>query len=176
MIIHFATCDRKRALNYLQEVYPSHSITDEPHSAKPLLDLVEKDIVRIEDPTTYGKTIKVIPGENWKEEFRLQAVSACEVFHNPIKEKILARVDEEPAESVCPRCEGTGRYRRFGFPEKDCSLCNGTGLMSEAVKGPTTAEIEELFNKHASYGWSGDAAAVGPDEFAAAIREFKGTA
>lgn len=27
----------------------------------------------------------------------------------------------------CPRCEGTGRYRRFGCEEKPCSLCDGTG-------------------------------------------------
>lgn len=27
----------------------------------------------------------------------------------------------------CPRCEGTGRYQRFGCPEKDCSVCDGKG-------------------------------------------------
>lgn len=41
--------------------------------------------------------------------------------------------------SRCPRCEGTGTYRKFPDLAPDafwsCSLCNGTGLMSEAIKG-----------------------------------------
>jgi len=35
----------------------------------------------------------------------------------------------------CPRCEGTGRYRRYGEPPNTpCWLCRGTGLMSVSVK------------------------------------------
>lgn len=28
---------------------------------------------------------------------------------------------------TCPRCEGTGKYQRLGFPANDCALCNGSG-------------------------------------------------
>jgi len=83
MRIEFATCDRKRALEYLQKVYPSKEITDTPDSAGPLLDFVEKDIVRIQDPFMYGMTIKVIPGNKWEEsdEIRNLIVKACEIIH-----------------------------------------------------------------------------------------------
>lgn len=37
--------------------------------------------------------------------------------------------------SVCPRCEGTGRYQRGPFDgDKPCAICNGTGLMDVAVE------------------------------------------
>ena len=81
MNIEFATCDRRRALGYIQRVYPSKTITDTPESAGPLLDLVEKDIVRIQDPEMYGTRISVSPNAtNWKEEHREQVVSACKLF------------------------------------------------------------------------------------------------
>lgn len=42
----FATCDRKRALDFLQRVYPSRTIVDEPGTkAAALLDLVSKDVI-----------------------------------------------------------------------------------------------------------------------------------
>lgn len=41
--------------------------------------------------------------------------------------------------SKCPRCNGRGRvFHCLGTMAADCSLCNGTGLMSEATKGPMT--------------------------------------
>lgn len=80
MIINFATCDRKRALEFIQKVYPSKTITDTPESAGPLLDFVEKDIVRIQDPIMYGNRIEVIPSKNWDEGMRDLVVKACKVF------------------------------------------------------------------------------------------------
>lgn len=50
MKFQFATCDRKRALKFLQKFYPSRDLHDTPDSAGPLLDLVEKDVIRIPDP------------------------------------------------------------------------------------------------------------------------------
>ena len=77
----FATCDRNRALGFLQEVYPSRKIEDTPESAGPLLDFVEQDVVRIQDPMMYGKRIQVVPGTNWEEVTRDQVTKACSLFH-----------------------------------------------------------------------------------------------
>lgn len=84
MGIYFATCERKRALEFIKKVYPGRTITDTPDSAGQLLDFVEKDIVRIQDPMMHGNKIEVIPGKNWNEdpETRKKIVSACEIFHN----------------------------------------------------------------------------------------------
>ena len=81
MNIEFATCERSRALGFIKQVYPSKIITDTPDCAGPLLDLVEKDIVRIQDPFMYGSQIAVSPNaNNWKEEYRDKVISACKLF------------------------------------------------------------------------------------------------
>lgn len=81
MNIEFATCERKRALEFISRVYPSKKITDTPDCAGPLLDLVEKDIVRIQDPMMYGNQIAISPNaKNWKEEYREQVVKAAMLF------------------------------------------------------------------------------------------------
>ena len=81
MNIEFATCERDRALSYIQRVYPSSVITDSPDSAGPLLDLVERDIVRIQDPAMYGNTIEVSPNaKNWDEKYRDEVIAACKIF------------------------------------------------------------------------------------------------
>jgi len=81
MNIQFATCCRKSAMEYIQKVYPSREITDTPNSAGPLLDFVEKDIVRIQDPRMYGPNIQVIPAKNWDDKYRNDIVNACMIFH-----------------------------------------------------------------------------------------------
>ena len=81
MNIEFATCERKRALEFIQKVYPSRVITDTADSAGPLLDFVEQDIVRIQDPTMYGGRIEVSPNAtNWHEDHRSAVIAACKVF------------------------------------------------------------------------------------------------
>lgn len=81
MNIQFATCCRKSALEYIQKVYPSREITDTPDSAGLLLDFVEKDIVRIQDPRMYGPQISVIPATNWDEKYKDDIFQACMKFH-----------------------------------------------------------------------------------------------
>ncbi len=81
MSFSFATCERQRALGFLQQVYPSRTITDTPESAGPLLDFVAKDIVRVQDPMMHGMSPQVIPGTNWNETHRDAVVSACMLFH-----------------------------------------------------------------------------------------------
>ena len=78
--IEFATCERKRALEFIQQVYPSRTITDTPECAGPLLDFVERDIVRVQDPMMYGNRIQVSPATNWDEKHRDEIVSACRLF------------------------------------------------------------------------------------------------
>ena len=81
MNIEFATCERHHALGFIQKVYPSKNITDTRDSAGPLLDLVERDIVRVQDPAMYGDRIEVSPNAtNWKEEYREQVIAACKLF------------------------------------------------------------------------------------------------
>ena len=80
MNISFATCVRNTALGYLQTIYPNKGITDTEQSAKPFLDFVEKDIVRIQDPMMYGKRIGVIEGKNWNEKYRDELIAACKFF------------------------------------------------------------------------------------------------
>ena len=81
MQIEFATCERHRALEFIQRVYPSKTITDTPDCAGPLLDLVERDIVRIQDPAMYGNQIAVSPNApNWDESHRESVIAACKLF------------------------------------------------------------------------------------------------
>lgn len=80
MRFHFATCERRRALQFLQDVYPSKDISDTPESAGPLLDFVQKDIVRVQDPMMHGSTIAIIPATNWDEKYRDAVVAACKLF------------------------------------------------------------------------------------------------
>jgi len=81
--IEFATCDRQKALEFIRRIYPSKKIEDSPTSAGILLDYVEKDIIRIQDPFMYGTQIKVVPGTKWKEskELKDEIFAACMIFH-----------------------------------------------------------------------------------------------
>ena len=80
MNIQFATCTRSTALKYLQRALPSRAVSDTDDCAKPLLDLVEQDIVRIQDPTMYGSKIGVVPGKIWNEQHRDAVTAACKMF------------------------------------------------------------------------------------------------
>ena len=78
MNIEFATCERRTALRYIQKVYPSKTITDTPDCAGPLLDFVEQDLVRIQDPMMYGNRIQVVAGKKWVEDADTrQAIAAA---------------------------------------------------------------------------------------------------
>ena len=84
MGFQFATCERSRALGFLQKVYPSRTIADTDDSAGPLLDLVEKDVVRIQDPMMHGNRIQVVPGTKWVEdkETRDTITGVCAKLHS----------------------------------------------------------------------------------------------
>ena len=80
MSFSFATCDRNIALEFLQKYYPEKNISDSINSAGPLLDFVEQDIVRIQDPMMHSNA-QVIASTNWDEKFRDQVIKACEIFN-----------------------------------------------------------------------------------------------
>jgi len=75
MSFAFATCDRRRALQFLQKLYPSKQITDTPESAGPLLDFVEADVVRITDPDFHRG--EVIQSKNWDDLKSGAVMDAC---------------------------------------------------------------------------------------------------
>ena len=80
MIINFATCDRQQALGFLRQLYASRDFEDEGNT-KALLDLVEADNVRIQDPNIYGSRVGVIPGTHWDESRRQEIFDVCKKFH-----------------------------------------------------------------------------------------------
>jgi hypothetical protein len=83
MEIQFATCERWRALGFIKKVYPSRTIEDTPECAGPLLDLVEKDIVRIQDPMMYGTRIEVVPGKKWDDNMREEVIRCGKILESP---------------------------------------------------------------------------------------------
>lgn len=49
MSFSFATCERHRALGFLKKLFPSYVVED-AGATKTVLDLVEKDLIRVLDP------------------------------------------------------------------------------------------------------------------------------
>jgi len=82
MFIQFATCERKRALCFLQNSYPNGRIADTDDSAKAVLDLVEADIVRIPDPYMYGLRVAIRPSTHWDENKKSKYIAILKEFHN----------------------------------------------------------------------------------------------
>lgn len=63
MFVSFATCNRREALSFLQKACPLDEIADSAACAAPVLDLVEKDILRVQDPMMHGSRIAIIAGK-----------------------------------------------------------------------------------------------------------------
>lgn len=80
MYLHFATCDRKRAFEFIKKVYPSYKITDTSDCVKDILDLVQEDRIRIQDPLMHGNLIQVIKGNNWENGDNEKALDAYEIL------------------------------------------------------------------------------------------------
>jgi hypothetical protein len=72
----FATCERNRALTFLQKLYPSYAVTDTTESVAVLLDIIEADEIRVCDPEFHGG--QMIQGTNWKDT-TLERASAAMV-------------------------------------------------------------------------------------------------
>ena len=70
----FATCERGRALCFLQKLYPSSVVSDTDESVKDLLDIVEADELRVCDPDFHGGSI--IQSKNWNDTTAERATAA----------------------------------------------------------------------------------------------------
>jgi len=73
MSFQFATCNRIRALGFIQADRPN--VTDTPESAGPILDLIEADLIRVVDPDCH--TGGVVPGKKWDESRRDEVFTLC---------------------------------------------------------------------------------------------------
>ena len=81
MNIQFATRDRRRALEFLNTMY-DREILDTPDDAGPLLDMVEQDLARVQDPMMYGDTIQIVPGKNFTEDRREELTLVSRAFND----------------------------------------------------------------------------------------------
>jgi len=66
MSFQFATCERSRAKEFIQSVYPSYLVVDSGKT-KEFLDVLEEDIVRVTDPSVHGRAT-IVSGKNWNED------------------------------------------------------------------------------------------------------------
>lgn len=80
MSFYFATCERNRALAFMQAVEPGAGLTDTPESAGLVLDLVERDVLRVQDPLMHGKQIAVIAGTNYTDAHDAEIQPAVKVL------------------------------------------------------------------------------------------------
>lgn len=76
---YFATCERPRALRFLQDLYPSSTVEDSGATST-LLDLVGADIVRVQDPAMHSPA-QIVPGTNWDESRRNEITAIASAFH-----------------------------------------------------------------------------------------------
>jgi hypothetical protein len=66
MSFAFATCERSRALGFLQKLYPSSTVSDTVESVKDMLDIIEADEMRVCDPDYHSG--QMIYGKNSKPD------------------------------------------------------------------------------------------------------------
>lgn len=74
MNLMFATCERKRALEFLKGFYPSYIVEESNELVSQCLDYVEADIIRIPDPAFHPGG-QVQPSTNWDESKKDEIVT-----------------------------------------------------------------------------------------------------
>jgi len=79
-LIRFATCDRRMALRFLAKYYPSFQVNDEGATAE-VLDLVEKDIIRIPDPSFHPNGVITMP-KGVAKDVEMNAIEKLQTMHN----------------------------------------------------------------------------------------------
>lgn len=81
-MFYFGTCNRRKALEFLRSIYEDESIADEGPT-KDLLDLVEADIVRVQDPMMHSPAA-IMPSTNFVEPMRDSLTATCKAFHEHV--------------------------------------------------------------------------------------------
>lgn len=140
-------------------------VQEDPHIALDLLRALERllvggecscesraDILGMEQcEVCYGRNVAAIARGNEKSTHRADhpiATKQCTCLGTCRGSETLGEGWHCVMEK-CPRCEGTGTYNT-----KPCSLCNGTGLMSEAVKSADGMDVpDEAFRSPEDRRW-----------------------
>lgn len=79
-LFRFATCERPRALGFLAKFYPDAEVKDEGPVAD-VLDLVQKDIIRIPDPAFHPNGVITMSKEAPKGEEKA-VVAKLQAMHD----------------------------------------------------------------------------------------------
>ena len=74
----FATCEKERALTFLQKLYPN--CNNIPEVAVDLIRLVEADTIRICDPDFHGG--QIIAGTHYADADPAHVQAVCKIFHD----------------------------------------------------------------------------------------------
>lgn len=77
MTIYFATCNRKSALEFIGKIYPNKKICSNEPAVKDFLDAIEKDLIRVQEPSTHCSQIKILSGSNFMEKYRKEIEEIC---------------------------------------------------------------------------------------------------
>ena len=82
MSIMFVTCDKERALGFINKMYPENEdlVLDE---IPLLIDLIEKDILRVQDPE-FHNPCQIVAGKNYSEDYNEDIQDAI----NELKDKL----------------------------------------------------------------------------------------
>ena len=83
MRIAFATCEVHRALEFINQVYPSYEDLTEKDIPK-LRALLEKDIVRVQDPN-FHQPCQIIAGNNYSEEYDKKIGEAIQELQDSLR-------------------------------------------------------------------------------------------
>ena len=81
-VFMFATCERQRALRFLEDLYPSARVSDSGAVAA-FLDLLEADIVRLQDPA-YHSPARVVGGTYYDTRLADEVHSVCSAMHGEL--------------------------------------------------------------------------------------------
>lgn len=82
----FASCDEHRVYCFLRLLYPHNQdkITKENVIVEEFLNLIKKDIIRLQDPAMHGNRCVVLPGSNWEKKCITEdkMVEICSNLHD----------------------------------------------------------------------------------------------
>ena len=81
MGIQFATCDPRRALEFLNRVYPSY-IDLRPEDVPLLLGLITNDVLRVTDPDFHS--CELVAGNNYGEGDQAEVDAAIAEFQGAL--------------------------------------------------------------------------------------------
>lgn len=82
----YSTCNRGVAMEFLVKIYPG-TVIEDVGKTRALLDLVEADKVRIQNPAIYGRFSEIVQGANYSQREKQEIERVCEDFVREIAYK-----------------------------------------------------------------------------------------